>query len=120
MYKYIVLLILLPMMAWAEPFQINVTEPASQAGALARTCFYYCTCKQASTCTCSTWVPAGSPHCIASDDGNGGDTLNHTFNLPIQQGDLPVTVRYTATTVNDDGNETTRGAVVATHTFTAE
>lgn len=110
-------------MAWAEPFQINVTEPDMTSGplqgTLARTCFYYCTCVQASSCTCSNWRPAGSPHCIESDDGDGTDALNHLFNIPIYEGDLPVTVRYTVTTVNDNGNETARGSVVDTHTFTA-
>lgn len=120
MYRYFVVFLFIVSTAsivWAEPFQINVTEP-TPVGTLERTCFYYCTCNQASTCTCTNWQRAGSPHCIESD-GSGGDVLAHSINIPIYEGDLPVTVRYTATTVNTSGNETMRGAVADTHTFTA-
>lgn len=115
--KYLILaIILLPSLAFAEPFPIQYDEPSGQAGALAQTCIYWCACVNSSTCACTNWKKEA---CIASDDGNGGDTKNYTFNVPIYEGDLPVTVRYSVTSVNTTGNETMRGQVQGTpHTFT--
>ena len=52
-----------------------------------------------------------------SDDGNGGDSKTLIINVPIYQGDLPITVNWTCTSVNNDENETTRGVVLDSHTF---
>jgi hypothetical protein len=121
MYKYLIILLIIPSFAWAEPLTIQVTEANMSSGpligTLARTCIYYCVCRLATTCRCEDWKPAGSPHCLASDNGMGQDVKTHTFNVPIYEGDVPLVVRYTATSVNTFGNETKRGVVVSTHTY---
>lgn len=114
----------IPCMLWAEPFTATVTEVnASAASNLKETCFYYCLCKNASSCTCTNWVMARSiagSHCIAdSNAGDGGQSIQHTWDIKLYGGDLPVTMRYTATSVTTTGNESSRGVAVNTYTFAA-
>lgn len=114
---FILLMVLLPAIAFAEPFPVTYTEPASQSGTLDMTCVYYCACKHASSCNCTDWKRMT---CVASDDGNGGDTKsNVTFNIPINADDLPVTVRYAVTSINDSGNESAKVVGSTDHTFLA-
>lgn len=123
------LILLLPTMAFAESFTATVTEVDASAGSnLQETCFYYCLCKNASSCACTDWTPARSAvgaYCVQSDDGDGGDAIQHTWNVKLYTADLPVTMRYTATSVTTTGNESTRGGAgcngggtVCTYTFT--
>lgn len=114
---FVAIVLLVPILASAEPLQMTCVEPGSQAGALDRTCFYTCRCIKATVCACSNWALAG---CVSSDDGNGGDTKDLTINVSLYEGDLPVTVRWTCTSVNTSQNETTRGVVGDSHTFAAE
>lgn len=103
------------MSLWGESFTATVTEvDASGSSNLAQTCFYYCTCKNTTVCVCTNWIAAG---CVPSDNGNGSDAIQHTWNIKIHSGELPLTVRYTATSVTTTGNESARGVTVNTHTF---
>lgn len=109
-------ILIVPGMLWAESFTATVTEvDASALSNLARTCFYYCLCKNANACACSNWILAG---CYQSDDGNGGDAIQHTWDVKLYTADLPATMRYTATSVTTTGNESTRGVTDNTYTFT--
>jgi len=111
-----VLLCLLPSLAWAEPLTVNYTEPAAQAGALASTKIYWCIGS-----SCTNFVLARKTDNTfaiqASDDGNGGDAKSIDISIPLNEADLPITVRIAVTSVNTSGNETDKTAVTATHTF---
>lgn len=115
--KLLLLILLLPALALAEPFPVTYTEPDQTDGSLARTCVYSCVCRKSSTCNCTDWK---REVCVESDDGLGNDThTDVTFNVPINSDDLPVTVRYAVTAINDDGNETAKVIGTPNHTFSA-
>ena len=117
-------LLIIPCLLFAESFTAEVDEvDASAASNLQVTCFYYCLCKNASACACTDWTPARSTtgaYCVpATNGGDGGtDNIQHTWNIKLYSGDLPATMRYTATSVTTTGNESTRGITVNTYTFT--
>lgn len=113
----LLLFLLLPAIVLAEPFPVTYTEPASQSGTLDMTCVYYCACKKASSCNCTDWKRMT---CV--DGGNGDGGIEHTdviMNIPINEDDLPVTVRYAVSSVNTMGNESSKVVGSPDHTFTA-
>ena len=117
MIKLFMLALLIPISVLAEPFSVTYTEPALQGGQLAKTCIYWCACRNSSSCNCIDWQQA---MCVNSDDGIGGDThTDVTFNIPLRFDDLPVTVRYAVTSINDTGNESAKVIGSPNHTFPA-
>ena len=123
LYLSVFWLLMIPALLSAESFTATVTEvDASAASNLQETCFYYCLCKNESACACQDWTPARSStglYCVAATNGgDGGSSIQHTFNVKLYSADLPTTMRYTATSVTTTGNESTRGVTVNTYTFT--
>lgn len=102
------LLCTFPLLVRAESLQVNYTEPTATA-TLAYTTISWC--KGAS---CTNWLPVSR---VASDDGNGADAKSITINIPLNQSELPVTVRVRVTATDTAGNETS--GVIDTHTFSA-
>lgn len=102
----------------AEPINVSYTEPAGQSGALASTKIYWC---KGSSCTNFQLARKtdGTQAVQVSDDGNGGDAKSVDISIPLNESELPVTIRVAVTSVSTSGNETTLTSVTATHTFSA-
>lgn len=106
-------MIVLAMIVWrasamAEPVLLEWTEPTA-AGTLAFTTVYWCR-----GAGCTNWQ-SGQEFRRVNDDGNGGDVQSLTFDVPLVQGTLPVTLRVKFTATDTSNNETS--GTIATHTF---
>jgi hypothetical protein len=111
------LLVILLSRAGAETIEVDFTEPADQAGTLLETRVYSCCTNNNSVSVCKEWQLKLT---FPSDDGNGGDAKNGTYNVPIREDELPKTCRTAFTSVNTpDLNETNPNAVTQSDTFTA-
>ena len=119
----------------AADLTLTITEVTGAAGALDKTCAYWCRCNNANTvCRCKNYQPipdataaeiAGNAaldkHCINSDDGNGGDTHTdyRTFDVPVNAGQGTVIACVTWTSLSTTGGESAKGLAAATacHSF---
>jgi hypothetical protein len=93
----------------AEPVQVNFVEP-SASGTLAYITVYWCL-----GTSCTDWRTETGLR-LPSDNGNGLDPKSIIFQVPLTQGQLPVTVRAKVTATDTSGNETS--GVIVSHTFT--
>jgi hypothetical protein len=105
----LLLLLLIPGMALAEPLTVKYTEPTASA-TLAYTSIYWCKGP-----SCTNWILATR---VPSDNGNGGDAKSIQIQIPLAAEELPVTVRVRVTATDTSGNETS-GTTPAPHTFSA-
>lgn len=107
---YYLLIVSLPIVALAETFTAFVTEPAGTA--FERTRFYVCVQYRSQQCgNCRNWGVARGE----TPNQSGATAVQVTFStqIPIQQSQAPVCLRYGFTTMVD-GNETDPASVSST------
>jgi hypothetical protein len=97
--KYLWFSLLLPVMAIAETFTVNYTEPSGTG--FAKVCAYACIQYNSSVCTCT---PAAITACQDNLNGATAEATSVSWDIPIKDGQLPTCINYGVRSIDSSGN----------------